>query len=209
MSIAHSLYEARPPLRSILLVPLRPRPYLRALYLFLAFPLGITYFVVLVAGVTVGAVTSILVVGVPLLLAVLLLARGFGWVERRLVTALLGVDVPDPDYGFLTGSARERVVGLVADWTTWSELGYLFSMFALGTGAFVFLFTAFAMSVTVVATPLYYDRAPGRVGFFPGDPVRLTQSLSVPWGDLFVGAEFGFTVSEWAVDSLPDALPCR
>jgi uncharacterized membrane protein AbrB (regulator of aidB expression) len=37
-------------------------------------------------------------------------------------------------------------------------------------------------------------------------PVTVSPSLSVPWGDVLVGIEFAVTVSEWAVDSLGDAL---
>ena len=206
MFAAHSLRESRPPLRSLLFAPFRPRPYLRALYMVLAFPLGIAYFVVLTVGVTLGVSTVIVLVGAPVLLAVLVLVRGLGWLERRLVAALLGVDLPDSEYPFLEGSIRARVAGLVFDRSTWTELCYLASMFGLGMGSFVFLVTALATSLAFVATPLYYDSAPGRVGIFPGDPIQLTQSLYVPWDDLLVGAEVGFTVSEWAVDSLPDAL---
>ncbi|WP_324757173.1 sensor domain-containing protein [Haloarcula montana] len=206
MSAGHPLRERLPTLRSLLLAPVRPRPYLRALYLFVAFPLGIVYFVVLVTGVTAAVPTVLVLVGVPLCVGVLLLARGLGLVERHLVTALLGVDVPAPAYGFLEGSVRERVVALVVDRSTWTELLYLFSMFGFGMGSFVFLVTSLAMSLTFVATPLYYDSAPGRVGIFPGKPIGLTQSLYIPWGDLLVGAEVGLTMSEWAVDSLPDAM---
>ncbi len=45
-----------------------------------------------------------------------------------------------------------------------------------------------------------------RVGSFPADPVTLVPSLSIPWDNVLVRAEFVVTVSEWAVDSLADAL---
>jgi hypothetical protein len=53
---------------------------------------------------------------------------------------------------------------------------------------------------------VFYDEPGRRVGIFPADPVTLAPSLSIPWGNVLVGAEFVVTVSEWAVDSLADAL---
>lgn len=38
------------------------------------------------------------------------------------------------------------------------------------------------------------------------DPVTVSPSLSVPWGDVLVGTEFTVSVSEWDVNSPGDAL---
>ena len=78
--------------------------------------------------------------------------------------------------------------------------------FPVGIGLFVFLVTALTMPVTFLATPVFYDEPGLPVGIFLGESVRLSSSLSVPWGDVLVGAELAITMSEWAVDSLADAL---
>ncbi len=75
-------------------VLIEPRSYLNALYLLTAFPLGLTYFAVLVTGAIVGSLLAGVLVGLLILLAVLVAAWGFALFERELAIWLLGVDVP-------------------------------------------------------------------------------------------------------------------
>lgn len=195
-----------PTLRSVIAVPLQPRTYRHLLYLGLAFPLGIAYFVVLVTGFSVSVSLSILVVGIPLFVVTLLTVRGLGALERLLANLLLDTDIPAPTYPFRAGSVFARLRALVVNRRTWTECGYLLLKFPVGIGSFVFLVTALTTSITLLATPIFYDEPGRRVGIFPADPVTLSPSLSIPWGDMLVGAEFAVTVSEWAVDSMADAL---
>lgn len=195
-----------PSLRSVVAAPLQPRTYLHFLYLGVAFPLGTAYFVVLVTGFSISVSLSILVVGLPLFVVTLLVVRGLGAVERLLANHLLDTDIATPAYPFRDGSVLERLRALVVNRRTWSECGYLLLKFPVGIGLFVFLVTALTMSLTFLATPAFYDEPGLRVGIFPATPVRLSPSLSVPWGDVLVGAELAVTVSEWAADSLADAL---
>ena len=195
-----------PSLRSVLAAPLQPRTYLHLIYLGVAFPLGTAYFVVLVTGFSISVSLSILVVGLPLFVVTLLVVRGLGAVERLFANLLLDTDIAAPAYPFRDGSVPERLRALVVNRRTWSECGYLLLKFPVGIGLFVFLVTALTMSLTFLATPAFYDEPGLRVGIFPADPVKLSQSLSVPWGDVLVGAELAITVSERAVDSLADAL---
>jgi hypothetical protein len=195
-----------PSLRSAVAVPLQLETYLHLLYLGLAFPLGMVYFVVLVTGFSVSVPLSILIVGIPLLVATLLIVRGLGFIERLLANSLLNAEIAAPTYPFRDGSVFSRLRALIVNRRTWTECGYLLLKFPVGVGLFVFLVTALSMSLTFLATPMFYDEPGRRVGLFPGDPVTLSPSLSVPWGDVLVGAEVAITVSEWAVDSLADAL---
>lgn len=195
-----------PSLRSVVAAPLRPQTYLHLLYLGVAFPLGTAYFVVLVTGFSISVSLSLLVVGIPLFVVTLLIVRGLGAIERLLANRLLGTDIDAPTYRFRSGSVSDRLQALVVNRRTWAECGYLLLKFPIGVGLFVFLLTALTMSVTFIATPVFYDQPGLRVGLFPADPVTLSPSLSVPWGDVLVGVELAITVSEWAVDSLADAL---
>jgi uncharacterized membrane protein (Fun14 family) len=170
------------------------------------FPLGIGYFVVLVVGFSLSASLIVLLVGLPLLGVTLLLVRGLAAVERRLANRLLDADIPAPAYPFRTGSISDRVRALLVNRRTWIECGYLLSKFPAGVGVFVFLVTGLTTSLAFVATPVYYDTPGRRVGVFLADPITVSPSLSVPWGDILVGIEFAATVSQWAVDSLGDAL---
>lgn len=195
-----------PSLRSVVAAPLHPRTYRHLLYLGLAFPLGIAYFVILVTGFSVSASLSILIVGIPLFVVTLLTVRGLGAIERLLANLLLDTDIPAPTYPFRAGGVSARLRALFVNRRTWTECGYLLLKFPVGIGSFVFLVTALTTSITFLATPMFYDDPGRRVGIFPADPVTLSPSLSVPWGDVLVGAEFAVTVSEWAVDSMADAL---
>jgi len=196
----------RPSLRSVCVAPLRARTYRHLVYLALVFPLGTLYFNLIVVGLSLALPLAILVVGVPLFVATLLLVRGLAAVERRLTRYLLGTDLPRPGYPFLDGSPTERVKALVFDGATWRECCYLLLKFPAGVAAVAFLSTFLTVSLTLLATPVVYDTPGVRVGFFPRGSVTVTQSLSVPWGDLLVGVDVATTVSEWAVDSLADAL---
>ena len=201
-----SLRPARPSLRSLLLAPVRLRTYGNLCFLALAAPFGMAYFLVVVTGLSLSVPLSLLLVGVPLLLATLLAVRGLAAVERWLARRLLGAAVPSPSHAFLSGSPRERVEGLVFDRRTWLECGYLLAKLPIGVSAFALLSTTLTVSVTLLATPLLYDRPGARVGFFPAAPVTISPSVTVPWGDLLVGVGVATRLSEWVVDSPADAL---
>ncbi len=74
-------------------VVVRGQSYLNILYLLLAFPLGLTYFIFLVTGLAVGFGLFITLVGIPILLLVL----GGSWVlcsiERWLARTLLNESI--------------------------------------------------------------------------------------------------------------------
>ncbi|WP_324662265.1 sensor domain-containing protein [Haloarcula sediminis] len=195
-----------PSLRSACTAPVRLRTYRHLLYLALVLPLGLLYFNVLLTGLSVAIPLSALVVGVPILLLTLLVARGFAAAERRLTASLLGADLADPSYPFLDGGPRERAKALLFDGTTWRECLYLFLLFPVGVVAFTSLVTGLTVALTLLVTPFVYDTPGVRVGVFPEGSVTISQSLTVPWGDLLVGVGVVTTVSEWAVDSLADAL---
>lgn len=195
-----------PSLRSAVAAPVQPRTYRHLLYLGLAFPLGTAYFVVLITGFSVSVSLSVLIVGIPLFVLTLLTVRGLGAIERLLANLLLDTEIDAPTYPFRTGSVSGRLRALLVNRRTWSECGYLLLKFPVGIGLFVFLVTALTMSLTFLTTPVYYDDPSLRVGIFLGDAVMLSPSLSIPWGDVLVGVEFAITVSEWAVDSLADAV---
>jgi hypothetical protein len=75
-------------------VAIEPRSYLNALYLLTAFPLGLTYFTVLLVGSLFGAMLSVFVVGLLILVACLVAAWGFALFERELAIWLLGARIP-------------------------------------------------------------------------------------------------------------------
>jgi two-component system, OmpR family, phosphate regulon sensor histidine kinase PhoR len=120
-------------IKRFLHVMVEPRSYLNALYLLTAFPLGLTYFMVLTAGMISGAFLSIILVGLLILLATMVAAWGFALFERELVIGLLGVKVPPlslPDPELV--SPWRMLVRHLRQPATWRSLIYLFLKLPFG-----------------------------------------------------------------------------
>ena len=79
----------------------------------LALPLGMTYFVVLITGLSVGLGVAIVTFGLPVVL-VMWMARQFARLERWLTGGLLGLDMPDP-YRPALGGWWSRLLSRIAD----------------------------------------------------------------------------------------------
>jgi len=197
----------RPSVRSVVGVPFRAQTYKNLLYLALAFPLGLAYFVALSIGLSLSLATIVLVVGVPLTAFVLVCAVGVAKFESVLTSALLGVDIDTPDRAWLRDEGLlTRAKSLFLSVNTWKAVLYLASKFVVGLLSFVLLLTLFVTSGTLMAVPLFYDQPGVHVGLVMQGPIRLTPSLYVPWDSLLIGVETVFTVTSWEVTTLPEAL---
>lgn len=156
-----------------------PQTYRNLAYLALAFPFGLLYFTALVTGGVAGLATVPLVVGVPILGAVVATTLAFGYLEAGLTRGLLGADVafaaprvrgePFADYA--------RRVAL--DPRTYLAFVYLLSKFAIGVVAFTALVTAGALSAGLAAAPLLYDRADVQYDLGAATVDTLPEALAV------------------------------
>jgi hypothetical protein len=197
----------RPTARDLVRVPFRPRTYGRLAYLALAFPLGIAYLVVVSVGLGLGVGLSVLLVGVPLLLAVLVGTMALAVGERALSTWLLGVPIDAPDWKVRTVSGvGDRSLALVTDPAVWAALVFVATKFVVGTAAFVLLVTIVVPALSLVATPLYYDDPGVTVGLMLPEPLTRELSVYVPWNEFVVGLSFVVRVTSWEVTTLPGAL---
>lgn len=171
------------PFGRFLFAPLRARSYANLLYLALAFPLGLAYFVFLVTGLSVGLGLAIVWIGLPILAAVFLGSFGLSLFERQLAIRLLGADVPPmssvmpPPAGFWA-----RVKAFLANPATWKGMGYLAIKFPLGLGTFVLFVTLSSISLSFLLAPLYYGWLPGPV--------------------------FDIGVYSWSIETFGDAMIC-
>ena len=77
---------------AILGVVARGQTYKNLLYLFLAFPLGMLYFIFLTTGFALGVGLSMVVIGLGILLVMLVGVRALGAFERKLANRLLDAD---------------------------------------------------------------------------------------------------------------------
>jgi signal transduction histidine kinase len=130
--------------------------YRNVLYLLLAFPLGLLYFLVLIIGLSVGAGTAILGVG----LLLLLLTWGFMWsmiaFERRLVTVLLRVPIgPPAPLASSALSAWAQVKAYVRRPATWKGLAYLLVEFPFGVVSFSVAVTLLTASAGLLLYPVF------------------------------------------------------
>jgi two-component system, OmpR family, phosphate regulon sensor histidine kinase PhoR len=121
----------------------RGRTYLDLLYLALTLPLAIVYFVILFICAAVGAVLSIVGIGVVILVGGLAAASGFATLERELAMALLGIELPPPA-PLPPGSPWQRLRAHLGRPETWKSLAYLvlklpFGLFVYSLGALLLL----------------------------------------------------------------------
>lgn len=185
-------------------VPLRVQTYASFLYLALALPLGVVYFVVLVVGLTVGGPLVVLLVGVVVLLGLVYLVRELAAFERALADRLSPVDVPaaerippsDP-----SGNLRH----VLTDMRTWTGFVYVASKFGLGLATFVVLVSMSAFSLVFTLVPLNYQNVD--IGIFPpGGQVSYSPTIVFELQTWEVALTVPLQFSTWYVDSLPDAL---
>ncbi len=142
-------------------VIVRGRTYLRLLYLLLAFPLGLGYFLVLVIGLSLGIGLIVTIVGVPLLVLMMEAWRGLGFWEARLASALLGARIArgNPPVRRGSGWFWRRLVSEVQEPRTWTSLLYLFLMLPLGTIYFAATVALLSSSLWAVAAPVVWPGA--------------------------------------------------
>ncbi|GGJ06085.1 hypothetical protein GCM10008995_14960 [Halobellus salinus] len=191
--------------RSFLTVPFRPQTYLNLLYLLLAFPLGVAYFVVFSVGVSTGIGLLIVIVGGPILALSAGVALGIGSVERRVTALLLGVELGGrPSVSGET--RRERVWNLGTDLRTWLALLYLPGKFVVGTVALVVFFQALVTGGAFLFVPFYYEDPSLYVGLVRDRPIEIHPVLHFGWNRLLVTLEPVITIGHREVTTLSEAL---
>jgi hypothetical protein len=134
-----------------------PRTYGALLYMLLSLVTGIFYFVWTVAGISITAGTSVLIIGIPLALVFLMSFRMLSHVEGRIVEGLLGVRMPrrlppttQPDEKIWT-----RIKDILSDLRTWTSMLYLLLMLPLGVIYFVVGIVGLAVSLGIAGTSIY------------------------------------------------------
>jgi hypothetical protein len=142
-------------------VAIQSQTYRNILYVLLAFPLGLFYFVFLVTGLSLGIGLAIILVGLFVLLAVLACWWAFAAFERQMAIGLLHENIPPMVKPETKGkSLIDQFVGLFGNPVTWKSLAYLLLKFPLGLLSFVVSVTLISMTVTLLAAPLTYRQFP-------------------------------------------------
>lgn len=160
-------------------VVVQGRSYLNALYILLAFPLGVAYFCFLAVGWSLGLGLILLWLGFIVLLGVLAGSWLLSAFERQQAIHLLGADVrpmwPEPTVA--EDSFWPRFKAFLANKVTWTGMVFLLLKFPFGVASFVVAVTSLSISTALLLAPVYYRwEAP----------------------DLYL----------WTVDTLPEAVLC-
>lgn len=162
-------------------VAIRKQTYLNALYLLLAFPLGILYFVFLVTGISLGISLLIVWIGLAILLAVFLIWYALLEFERHLAIWMLQEQIPPLSRQDTSGlTLWQKFKSILANPVTWKGLLYLLARFPLGILSFTVLVTLVALSASLVGAPFYYS--------------WLHPQVNLSWG------------LAWEITTLPQAL---
>jgi hypothetical protein len=139
-------------------VPLEARSYSNLLFLALAFPLGLVYFIFLSVGLTLGVGLTLILIGLPLLALVLAASWGLTALERQLAIHLLGAEVPPmrpaqpaPRRGFLLDA-----LDFLGNPVAWKGMGYLILKLPLGIITFVVTISLLAVSASLLIAPFVY-----------------------------------------------------
>ena len=139
--------------------------YLNLIYLLLAFPLGIAYFVISVTGLSVGVGLLIVWVGLLVLLALFAGWWGLAALERLLAIHLLGEEIAPMVNPIMTkGGLWERTKAHFANSVTWKSALYLMLKFPLGIASFVATVTAVSVCTALIFAPFVYQS--GDISFF-------------------------------------------
>jgi hypothetical protein len=128
--------------------------YLNVLYLLLAFPLGIAYFVFLITGISFAAGMLIIFIGFPILYLVLMACRALGALERGMASSMLNIRIPPPAAVPAKPGFWQGFKAIFANTLTWKSFFYLLLKFPFGIVSFVLVVTTLATSVGLILAPL-------------------------------------------------------
>lgn len=168
---------------------LDPRAYLSLIYMLLTLVTGIFYFVFVVLGVSLSAGFAILILGVPLFLAFISLARAISLGEGRLLEAITGERMPRrPLHPGGPASIWTQIGEMLSDRRTWTTLLYLTLMLPLGILYFVIAIVGLAGGIELASAPLMVLAS--ALGLLGNE-----WQLQVALGDWTTPAQYGGTVS--------------
>ncbi|WP_068927947.1 sensor domain-containing protein [Planobispora rosea] len=126
-------------------------------YLIISFPLAVIAFCLMVVGLTAGVGTVIVWIGVPILAATVMLARGFADLERRMLPEVLGRRVARPRYRRVPRDAGffRRVVNPLTSGQSWLDLLYGIVNLPVAIVTFCLTVTWWAGAVFGLTYPIY------------------------------------------------------
>ena len=173
----------RSPFIQFLRAPIEARSYTNLLFLALAFPLGLAYFVFLTIGLALGVGLTLIWIGLPILALVFAGSWGMTALERQLAIHLLGAAVPPmaPAAAPAPRSVWRTVKDFFGNPVTWKGMGYLLIKLPLGVITFAVTVFLLSLSAAFLLAPFAYP-----TGLLELDGVVF--AVDGPWSALLCGA---------------------
>ena len=169
--------------------PFRLRTYTNLLYLALAFPLGLLYFIFLAVGIPLGLGLTLIWIGIPILALVFAGSWGLAAMERQLAIHALGAPVPPMSQPAVeaTQPVWERVKTFFSNPVTWKGMAFLLLKLPLGIVSFIAIVFLLSLSVSLLAVPFFWQWGAD----FEADGVIL---LVDSWGEAWLFALLGLVL---------------
>jgi signal transduction histidine kinase len=155
----------------------------RAVYLLLSLGLGVTWFVILVVGLSTGVGLLITLVGIPILIGVLWATRAMADLERALVSGLLDVRTAGHYRRPQRDGAWAAIMSRLAEPQTWKDVAYLAVQFPLGLVWFVLTTIAIALPLGLLLAPVWF--------WIPEDGIDIAFWNIDSWPEAIVAAPIG------------------
>ncbi len=132
-----------------------PRAYSSLFFMFLSLVTGCVYFTFAVTGLSLSLGFAILIIGLPVFLAFIGIARVISLGEGRLLEAVSGERMPRrPVHPGAPDGLWARITEMLRDPRTWTTLVYFLLMLPLGIAYFVTAVTALAVGLSFMLLPI-------------------------------------------------------
>ncbi len=152
-----------------------PTAWTAMIYLLLGLPVGVFLFIWAVTGLALSVGLSVLIIGLPFFLLFLASVRLLGFVEGRLVEALLGVRMPRrPVHPGESKSYIRRIIDMLKDGRTWSTIFYMLLKLPLGIASYVIVVIGVAVPVSFILSPI------SQYGF-DNSGIWINGPVHLPW----------------------------
>ncbi|MEW6582163.1 MAG: sensor domain-containing protein [Actinomycetota bacterium] len=150
-------------LGDMLAAPFRARTLRELGYALAALPLGVLWFTVMVTLLATGIGMAATLVGIPMLVGTMLLARFGSECERRWTRVALGVEIPAAAPFAVPPGAPwwKRGLRLLLDGARWREALYLVLLLPSGVVLFTVAVTVWSVALGLLTAPAWYWASAG------------------------------------------------
>jgi len=166
------------------------RAYLSLFFMFFSLVTGIFYFTFAVTGLSLSLGLAVVIIGAPLFIGFIGIARVISLGEGRLLEAVTGERMPRrPVYPGPGGGLWKRIVAMLRDARTWTTLGYLVLMLPLGILYFTAAVTGLSVGLALLLVPIAgMAQRSGWWSQFNTEPIVISPAwFDTPFGWVFCG----------------------